>query len=197
VITKMIARYLTINQNMLKIVTTWKTDQTQWPPISEKTMLWYVTDGHNMEEISNTVPSNIRKNNAVIRYRWWSQHGRQIKHSDLQYQKKTMLWYVTDGHNMEERSNTVTTNIRKKQCCDTLQMVTTWKRDQTQYPPISEKNNAVIRYRWSQHGRQIKHSTLQYQKNNAVIRYRWWSQPQRNNREDKLKDVLFSQGKLK
>jgi hypothetical protein len=36
VITKMIARYLTINQNMLKIVTTWKTDQTQWPPISEK-----------------------------------------------------------------------------------------------------------------------------------------------------------------
>jgi hypothetical protein len=100
VITKMIARYLTINQNMLKIVTTWKTDQTQWPPISEKTMLWYVTDGHNMEERSNTVPSNIRKNNAVIRYRW-SQHGRQIKHSTLQYQK----------------------------------------------------NNAVIRYRWSQHGR--------------------------------------------
>jgi hypothetical protein len=121
------------------MVTTWKTDQTQWPPISEKTMLWYVTDGHNMEEISNTVPSNIRKNNAVIRYRWWSQHGRQIKHSDLQYQKKTMLWYVTDVHNMEERSNTVTSNIRKKQCCDTLQMVTTWKRDQTQYPPISEK----------------------------------------------------------
>jgi hypothetical protein len=51
---------------------------------------------------------------------------------------------------MEDRSNTVTSNIRK--------------------------NNAVIRYRWSQHGRQIKHSTLQYQKNNAVIRYRWWSQ---------------------
>ena len=50
VITKMIARYFTINQNMLKIVTTWKTDQTQWPPISEKTMLWYVTDGHNMED---------------------------------------------------------------------------------------------------------------------------------------------------
>ena len=76
VITKMIARYLTINQNMLKIVTTWKTDQTQWPPISEKTMLWYVTDGHNMEDRYNTVPSNIRK---------------------------TMLWYVTDdGHNHKE-----------------------------------------------------------------------------------------------
>jgi hypothetical protein len=87
VITKMIARYLTINQNMLKIVTTWKTDQTQWPPISGKTMLWYVTDGHNMEERSNTVPSNIRK---------------------------TMLWYVIDdGHNMEDRSNTVPSNIRK------------------------------------------------------------------------------------
>ena len=107
--------------------------------ISEKnTMLWYVIDGHNMEDRSNTVTSNIRKNNAVIRYRW-SQHGRDIKHSTLQYQKK--------------------------QCCDTLQMmVTTWKTDQTQWPPISEKNNAVILYRWSQHGREIKHSTLQYQK---------------------------------
>ena len=79
-------------------------------------------------------------------------------------EKNTMLWYVIDGHNMEDRSNTVTSNIRKKQCCDTLQMVTTWKRDQTQWPPISEKNNAVILYRWSQHGREIKHSTLQYQK---------------------------------
>jgi hypothetical protein len=79
-------------------------------------------------------------------------------------EKNTMLWYVIDGHNMEDRSNTVTSNIRKKQCCDTLQMVTTWKRDQTQWPLISEKNNAVILYRWSQHGREIKHSTLQYQK---------------------------------
>ena len=152
------------------MVTTWKTDQTQWPPISEK-------------------------NNAVIRYRW-SQHGREIKHSDLKYQKKTMLWYFTDGHNMEERSNTVTSNIRKNNAVIRYR----WSQHGRQIKHSTlqyQKNNAVIRYRWwSQHGRQIKHSTLQYQKNNAVIRYRWWSQPQRNNREDKLKDVLFSQSCL-
>jgi hypothetical protein len=112
VITKMIARYLTINQNMLKIVTTWKTDQTQWPPISEKTMLWYVTDGHNMEERSNTMTSNIRKKQCCDTL----QMVTTWKRDQTQYppiSEKTMLWYVTDGHNMEDRSNTVPSNIRK------------------------------------------------------------------------------------
>jgi hypothetical protein len=106
--------------------------------ISEKnTMLWYVIDGHNMEDRSNTVTSNIRKNNAVIRYRW-SQHGREIKHSTLQYQKKQCcdtLQMVTTW----KTDQTQYPPISEKQCCDTLQMVTTWKTDQTQWPPISEK----------------------------------------------------------